>query len=43
MTVKKITFSSTLINLILSVYIVTFLNAPFWNRFSSQLGTTNVS
>jgi len=43
MTEKKLQLTSTLINLILSIYIVTFLNAPFWNRFSSQLGIATSS
>lgn len=43
MTVKKLRAGSTLINLILSVYIVLFLNGPFWNRFSSQLGTSSTA
>jgi len=34
---------STVINLILSLYIVVFLNAPFWNRFSSLLGTATAA
>jgi len=36
---KRPCYSSTSTNIILSLYIILFLNAPFWNRFSSQLGT----
>jgi len=35
--------SSTVVNLILSLYIIAFLNAPFWNRFSSLLGTATAA
>lgn len=40
---KRPRYSSTVINLMLSLYIVVFLNAPFWNRFSSQLGTATTA
>ena len=35
--------NSTVINLILSLYIVVFLNAPFWSRFSLLLGTATAA
>jgi lipid A ethanolaminephosphotransferase len=35
--------SSTIINLVLSLYLVVFLNAPFWNKFSSLLGTATAA
>lgn len=43
MTGKKLRSGSTIINLILSVYIVIFLNGPFWSRFSTLLGTTTAA
>jgi len=37
---KKPHTSSTIINIILSLYLVVFTNGPFWSRFSAQLGTS---
>lgn len=40
MNIRNLHFNSTVINLLLSIYIVIFLNGPFWARFSSQLGNS---
>lgn len=37
---SKLRSGSTTINLMLSLYLVVFANAPFWHRFSTQLGTS---
>jgi len=37
---SKLRSGSTVINLMLSLYLVAFVNAPFWHRFSTQLGTS---
>ena len=36
----KLKTTSTVVNIILSLYLVIFTNGPFWNRLSSFLGTT---
>lgn len=38
---QRLTVSSTYINLLLALYLVCFLNGPFWRIFSKELGTSN--